>query len=43
MRLGAAFNEGRGVTPGDATDSGRKALVDAATFNEGRGVTPGDA
>ena len=37
------FNEGRGVTPGDAARSRATSWTPRTTFNEGRGVTPGDA
>ncbi len=42
-RAASTFNEGRGVTPGDARLRSRSRSRRISPFNEGRGVTPGDA
>ncbi len=38
-----AFNEGRGVSPGDAGIGPLGRTPTVLAFNEGRGVSPGDA
>ena len=43
MRLAVmAFNEGRGVSPGDTHDLRLSQVPNFCPFNEGRGVSPGD-